>query len=95
MAEDRQKIKLIKLYELLRKETDADHPASLVELEDMASQFGDRMRILSPDTVVNSTVDTSLIFANRTDRSIYFEGKQDGHNKNSKGYARHCRSTGA
>lgn len=25
MAENRQKIKLIKLYELLRKETDEDH----------------------------------------------------------------------
>ena len=32
MAENRQKIKLIKLYELLRKETDDDHPISRVEL---------------------------------------------------------------
>ena len=32
MAENRQKIKLIKLYELLRKETDEDHPISRVEL---------------------------------------------------------------
>ena len=26
MAENKQKIKLIKLFELLRKETDEDHP---------------------------------------------------------------------
>lgn len=32
MTENRQKIKLIKLYELLRKETDEDHPISRVEL---------------------------------------------------------------
>ena len=32
MAENRQKVKLIKLYELLRKETDEDHPISRVEL---------------------------------------------------------------
>ena len=32
MAENMQKIKLIKLYELLRKETDEDHPISRVEL---------------------------------------------------------------
>ena len=29
MAVNRQKIKLIKLYELLRKETDEDHPSPL------------------------------------------------------------------
>jgi predicted DNA-binding transcriptional regulator YafY len=32
MAENRQKVKLIKLYELLRKETDEDHPISRMEL---------------------------------------------------------------
>ena len=32
MAENMQKIKLLKLYELLRKETDIDHPISRVEL---------------------------------------------------------------
>ena len=30
MAENMQKIKLLKLYELLRKETDIDHPISRV-----------------------------------------------------------------
>ena len=32
MAENRQKVKLIKLYELLRKETDENHPISRMEL---------------------------------------------------------------
>ena len=32
MAANMQKIKLLKLYELLRKETDESHPISRVEL---------------------------------------------------------------
>ena len=31
MAENMQKIKLLKLYELLRKETDVDHPIRMKE----------------------------------------------------------------
>ena len=54
MAENRQKIKLIKLYELLRKETDEDHPISRVELCRRLNEMGisSNVRTLSEDVTV-------------------------------------------
>ena len=54
MAENRQKIKLIKLYELLRKETDEDHPISRVELCKRLNTMGisSNVRTLSLDIEV-------------------------------------------
>ena len=54
MAENRQKIKLIKLYELLRKETDEDHPISRVELCRRLNDMGisSNVRTLSLDIEV-------------------------------------------
>ena len=54
MAENRQKIKLIKLYELLRKETDEDHPISRVELCRRLNDMGisSNVRTLSLDIKV-------------------------------------------
>ena len=54
MAENRQKIKLIKLYELLRKETDEDHPISRVELCKRLNDMGisSNVRTLSLDIEV-------------------------------------------
>ena len=54
MAENRQKIKLIKLYELLRKETDEDHPISRVELCKRLNEMGisSNVRTLSLDIEV-------------------------------------------
>lgn len=54
MAENRQKIKLIKLYELLRKETDEDHPISRVELCKRLNAMGisSNVRTLSLDIEV-------------------------------------------
>lgn len=54
MAENRQKIKLIKLYELLRKETDEDHPISRVELCKRLNAMGisSNVRSLSLDIEV-------------------------------------------
>ena len=54
MAENRQKIKLIKLYELLRKETDEDHPISRIELCKRLNDIGisSNVRTLSLDIEV-------------------------------------------
>lgn len=54
MAENMQKIKLIKLYELLRKETDEDHPISRVELCRRLNEMGisSNVRTLSEDIKV-------------------------------------------
>lgn len=54
MAENRQKIKLIKLYELLRKETDEDHPISRMELCRRLNEMGisSNVRTLSLDIEV-------------------------------------------
>lgn len=54
MAENMQKIKLIKLYELLRKETDEDHPISRVELCRRLNEMGisSNVRTLSEDVNV-------------------------------------------
>ena len=51
MAENMQKIKLLKLYELLRKETDIDHPISRVELCRRLNEMGisSNVRTLSKD----------------------------------------------
>ena len=51
MAENMQKIKLLKLYELLRKETDVDHPISRVELCRRLNEMGisSNVRTLSKD----------------------------------------------
>ena len=51
MAENMQKIKLLKLYELLRKETDVDHPISRVELCRRLNDMGisSNVRTLSKD----------------------------------------------
>ena len=54
MAENMQKIKLIKLYELLRKETDEDHHISRVELCRRLNEMGisSNVRTLSEDIKV-------------------------------------------
>ena len=54
MAENMQKIKLIKLYEFLRKETDEDHPISRVELCKRLNEMGisSNVRTLSLDIEV-------------------------------------------
>jgi len=51
MAENMQKIKLLKLYEMLRKETDEDHPISRVELCRRLNEMGisSNVRTLSKD----------------------------------------------
>ena len=51
MAENMQKIKLLKLYEFLRKETDEDHPISRVELCKKLNEMGisSNVRTLSLD----------------------------------------------
>ncbi len=51
MAENMQKIKLLKLYELLRRETDEDHPISRVELCRRLNEMGisSNVRTLSLD----------------------------------------------
>ena len=52
MAANMQKIKLLKLYELLRKETDEAHPISRVELCRRLNEMGisSNVRTLSLDT---------------------------------------------
>ena len=54
MAENKQKIKLIKLYELLRKETDEDHPISRMQLCKRLNEMGisSNVRTLSLDIEV-------------------------------------------
>ncbi len=54
MAENMQKIKLLKLYELLRRETDEDHPISRVELCRRLNEMGisSNVRTLSLDIEV-------------------------------------------
>ena len=56
MAENMQKIKLLKLYELLRRETDEDHPISRVELCRRLNEMGisSNVRTLSLDIEVMS-----------------------------------------
>lgn len=58
MAANMQKIKLLKLYELLRKETDVDHPISRVELcrrlnvispTNMLKQYKEHIRSITAD----------------------------------------------
>lgn len=51
MAENMQKIKLLKLYELLKRETDEDHPISRVELCRKLNEMGisSNVRTLSLD----------------------------------------------
>ena len=51
MAENMQKIKLLKLYEFLRKETDEDHPISRVDLCKKLNEMGisSNVRTLSLD----------------------------------------------
>ena len=59
MAENMQKIKLLKLYELLRKETDIDHPISRVELCRRLNEMGisSNVRTLSKDIGKSDKVD--------------------------------------
>ena len=54
MAENMQKIKLLKLYELLRRETDEDHPISRVDLCKRLNDLGisSNVRTLSSDIEV-------------------------------------------
>lgn len=54
MAANMQKIKLLKLYELLRKETDVDHPISRIELCRRLNEMGisSNVRTLSLDIEV-------------------------------------------
>ena len=54
MADNMQKIKLLKLYELLRKETDEDHPISRMELCRRLNEMGisSNVRTLSLDIEV-------------------------------------------
>ena len=54
MAANMQKIKLLKLYELLRKETDEAHPISRVELCRRLNEMGisSNVRTLSLDIEV-------------------------------------------
>ncbi len=54
MAENKQKIKLLKLYELLRRETDEDHPISRMELCKRLNEMGisSNVRTLSKDIEV-------------------------------------------
>ena len=51
MAENMQKIKLLKLYELLRRETDEDHPISRMKLCQKLNEMGisSNVRTLSLD----------------------------------------------
>ncbi len=73
MAENRQKIKLIKLYELLRKETDEDHPISRVELCRRLNEMGisSNVRTLSED--VNVLTDNGFeIMSFLKDKEKYF-----------------------
>ena len=54
MAENKQKIKLLKLYELLRRETDEDHPISRRDLCKRLNEIGisSNVRTLSKDIEV-------------------------------------------
>lgn len=58
MAPNMQKIKLLKLYELLRKETDEAHPISRIELCRLLNRMGisGNVRTLSLDIVIDSFV---------------------------------------
>ena len=61
MAANMQKIKLLKLYELLRKETDEAHPISRVELCRRLNEMG----ISSIRQLTNEVMETANQFAQR------------------------------
>ena len=54
MADNMQKVKLLKLYEFLRRETDEDHPISRIELCRKLNEMGisSNVRTLSKDIAV-------------------------------------------
>ena len=54
MADNMQKIKLLRLYEFLRRETDEDHPISRVKLCQQLNDMGisSNVRTLSLDIAV-------------------------------------------